>query len=85
MNVRHPLGVLHSFSIKNIFYDKTDLRLFYIRVTIYSLLTTEILKQSLNSIFTVERYSHFILAEKTWFFWSFQGLLTRNKKHLENS
>ena len=27
------MGVLHSFSIKNIFYDKMDLRLFYIRVT----------------------------------------------------
>ena len=24
-----PMGVLHSFSIKNIFYDKMDLRLFY--------------------------------------------------------
>ena len=22
MNVRHPMGILHSFSIKNIFYDK---------------------------------------------------------------
>ena len=28
MNVRHPLGILHSFSIKNIFNDKMDLRLF---------------------------------------------------------
>ena len=35
MNVRHPMGVLHSFSIKNIFYDKMDLRLFYFHVTIY--------------------------------------------------
>ena len=33
MNVRHPMGVLHSFSIKNIFYDKIDLRLFYFDVT----------------------------------------------------
>ena len=33
MNVRHPMGVLHSFSIKNIFYDKMDLRLFYSHVT----------------------------------------------------
>ena len=33
MNVEHPMGVLHSFSIKNIFYDKMDLRLFYFRVT----------------------------------------------------
>ena len=30
MNVRHPEGVLHSFSIKNISYDKMDLRLFFI-------------------------------------------------------
>ena len=34
MNVRRPMGVLHSFSIKNIFYDKIDLRLFYFPVTI---------------------------------------------------
>ena len=39
MNVRHPmsvlssLGVLHAFSIKNIFYDKLDLRRFYFDVT----------------------------------------------------
>ena len=32
MNVRHPMGVLHSFSIKNIFYDKMDLWLFYFHV-----------------------------------------------------
>ena len=38
MNVRHPMGVLHSFSIKNIFYDKMDLRLFYFRMTIFSLM-----------------------------------------------
>ena len=35
MNARHPVGVLHSFSIKNIFYDKMDLRFFYFDVTIY--------------------------------------------------
>ena len=34
MNVSHPIGVLHSFSIKNIFYDKMDLRLFYFDVAI---------------------------------------------------
>ena len=32
MNVRNPMGVLHSFSIKNIFYDKMDVRLFYFDV-----------------------------------------------------
>ena len=32
MNVRHPMGVLHSFSIKNIFYDTMDLGLFYFDV-----------------------------------------------------
>ena len=26
MNVRHPESVLHSFSIKNIFYDKNELK-----------------------------------------------------------
>ena len=30
------MGVLHSFSIKNISYDKMDLRLFHFHVTIYS-------------------------------------------------
>ena len=35
MNARHPMGVLHSFSIKNSFYDKMDLRLFCFNVTIY--------------------------------------------------
>ena len=30
---RYPMGVLHSFSIKNTFYDKMDLRLFYFGVT----------------------------------------------------
>ena len=28
MNVRHPQGVIHSFSIKKIFYDKMDLTAF---------------------------------------------------------
>ena len=28
MNVSHPMGVLHLFSIRNVFYDKMDLRLF---------------------------------------------------------
>ena len=34
MNVRPPEGVLHLFSIKNIFYDKMDSRVFYFDVTI---------------------------------------------------
>ena len=29
MNVRHPMGVLHSFSIKNIFHEKMDLMLLF--------------------------------------------------------
>ena len=37
MNVRHPMGFLHSFSIKNIFYDKMDVRLFNFHVTIHIL------------------------------------------------
>ena len=28
MNVRHPMGVLYLFSIKNIFYEKNELKLF---------------------------------------------------------
>ena len=34
MNVRHHMSVLLSFSVKNIFCKKMDLRLFYFRVTI---------------------------------------------------
>ena len=33
MNVRQPMCALHSFSIKNIFYDKIDLGRFYFHVT----------------------------------------------------
>ena len=36
MSLHSLLGVLHSFSIKNIFYDKMELRLFYFHVTIYT-------------------------------------------------
>ena len=32
MNIRHPMGLVHSFSIKNIFYDKIDSKLFYFHV-----------------------------------------------------
>ena len=32
MNVRHPMGVLHSFSIKKNFYDKINLTHFYLHV-----------------------------------------------------
>ena len=38
MNVRNPMGVLHSFSIKNIFYDKIDFTIFYFYVTICPIL-----------------------------------------------
>ena len=31
----HPQDVLHSFPIKNIFYDKMDLRLFYFHQTVF--------------------------------------------------
>ena len=35
MNVRHTQCVLHSFSIKNIFYDEMDFRAFYFDVAKY--------------------------------------------------
>ena len=38
MNVRHPTGVLHSFSIKKIFYDKMDLRLLFAKFQLLSIL-----------------------------------------------
>ena len=34
MNVGPPMGVLHSLSIKKIFYDKMELRLFYFKLAI---------------------------------------------------
>ena len=37
MNVRHPMGTLHLFSIKNIFYDKMNLRLFYFDKAIWKI------------------------------------------------
>ena len=42
MNVRHPMGVLNSFSIKNTFYDKMNLRLFYFDVANFRIKNTEI-------------------------------------------
>ena len=35
MKVRHPTVVLHSFSMKDIFYDKIDLKSFHFHVTTY--------------------------------------------------
>ena len=32
MKVRHLMGLLHSFSIENIFYDRIDLKFFYFDV-----------------------------------------------------
>ena len=34
------MGVLHSFFIKNIFYDKMDLRLFYFDVAMFFRIVT---------------------------------------------
>ena len=36
MNVRPPISVLHSFSIKNVFYGKMDLMLFYFDAAIFN-------------------------------------------------
>ena len=47
MNVRYPMGVLHSFSIKYIFYDKTDLRLFYFDLT--TPIPPEIMNESMQN------------------------------------
>ena len=33
MNIRHPIGVLYTFSIKNIFDNKIESKLFYFHVT----------------------------------------------------
>ena len=34
MNERHPMVVSHSFSTKDIFYDKMDLRLLFVQCNI---------------------------------------------------
>ena len=46
MNVRHHMGVLLSFSIKNIFYEKIDVRFFYFGVTIMHSLSYSLIKGS---------------------------------------
>ena len=43
MNLIHPEGALHSFSIKNNFHDKMDLRLFYLHVTNCNKIRVEII------------------------------------------
>ena len=53
MNVRHPRSVLQSFSIKNIVYDKMDVRLFYFGVTIYTMQGT---KSALTSTTILKKY-----------------------------
>ena len=63
MNVRHAIGDLHSFSIKNIFYDKMDLRLFYFDVTISQLLRFSVL---LINIFLQPRMRPFFLSFRSY-------------------
>ena len=43
-------GVLHLFSIQNIFYDKTDIRLFYFHVTIYGFFYSLNIKENVSEI-----------------------------------
>ena len=62
MNVRHATGVLDSFSIKNIFYGKMDLTLYYFRVTSYTYLNflwSRIFGDSLaHPLITIYPYLH---------------------------
>ena len=44
MNVTYPMGVLRSLSIKKIFYDKMDLRPFFILMWRSSIITFNNLK-----------------------------------------
>ena len=53
MNVRHPMGVLHSFSIKNIFYDKRTYDFFILMwryVTVYFAKCESEVSQSLKQV-----------------------------------
>ena len=55
MNIRHPMGGLNSFSIKNIFHDIMGLRLFYFHVT--TLRITQVIKISGdNSLSLINSY-----------------------------
>ena len=59
------MGVLHSFFIKNIFYDKMDLELFYFDVAIYNqfFLEWNIESQTLgHQTFTISWVSFLLLA-----------------------
>ena len=55
------MGVLHSFSIKNTFYDKMDLRLFYFDVAKYATYWKEATKKQMNN------------SEKNWTYnWTYK-------------
>ena len=68
---KRPMGVLHLFSIKNIFHDKMDFRLFYFHVTICSpcrsRATSKIPPQSrcINISLSVHLRSYSFLSPKT--------------------
>ena len=47
--VRHPMGVLHSFSMRKQFYDKMDLTLFHFHVTIQQYITYLKKKSNMSS------------------------------------
>ena len=60
VNLTHPYCVLHSFSIKNIFYNKMDLRFFPFHETVWIFLTPfKIILMSLTTslIFLIGNYS----------------------------
>ena len=65
MNVRNPMGVLHYFFIKNVFYDKNDkmdLRLFYFQVIfiyiyIFNVLLKNIYRIKTHNLFKITNIS----------------------------
>ena len=50
MNVRHQYGVLHSFPLKNYFYEKMDAKVFSFACDYLLTFTKEILKDALPGL-----------------------------------
>ena len=59
MNARRPRSVLLAFSIKNIFYDKMELGLFYFRATKYYIATKSRTQKKLPTLMY-----HFLMQMK---------------------
>ena len=63
MNVRHFMGVVHSFFTKNIIHDRTDLSFFYFHVT---MCTTKNIKKIVLISWKVTLREKCLYSESFW-------------------